>query len=891
MEKDTLTTSHISHSEELSNLLAFIKTNLSKELPILNIDVNYFILGALSQKENNLYARLDSLLISGVLDALYTSFYQSIASRALSAVKKNRILLFDKMMEEIMSSAEKEALDMGSETITTEHVFLAILNNNDEKNKARIVFNKAGITYKLIKEKMRSASENDDSDDDNSKIVLKKTTIKAIPKSKVPTSNVGMVKIINLGDMDENEAKDIISSVVSGRFDSENITMGLDLASDAKFERTGKETLLPAKAKRRAEFVKAYCTNLNDLAKKGKIEPLIGRDKETNEIIRILGRKKKNNAILVGGEGVGKTAIAENLAFKITKGDVPGFLRNKKLVSLDMTALIAGTTLRGMFEERVKGIIDDIKADSSYILFMDNIGAILADKKNGDYDFSSMISRSLDTGEIQVIGTSDFASYRKTFDADPSLARRFQKIIVDAPSVEDSISILNGLKTSYEEFHKVKYSDDAVSTCVYMADRYISERNLPDSAIDLMDEVGAFIGTSKEPAEIKKLREELKDLDTAIEAMKEKEDYEAIDELKKQIKTKTQEYNKTIREEKDERQDNPPIITKDDILNIVSVKTNIPVSNLSSDDKKKLSNMNDRLKSEVIGQNEAIDTICKALKRNRIGLRKNGCMYSALTIGKTGCGKTLIAKKLAKELFGNENALIRFDMSEYSDKVAVNKLIGSNPGYVGYEEGGQLTEAVKNKKHCVLLLDEIEKADPEIYNIFLQVLDEGFLTDNSGMRVDFKNVIVIFTSNIGAKAANDFGKGIGFKEDEGSNTKRILLKELKKKFPPEFLNRLDDVIYFNSLTNEDLRQIIHLEIKKFEKNLNELGYSIEYEENVVDYILNIIQEDKEYGARPIMRAIQDTIEAEITDALLLKDYNKGYKFKITCPEPNQISVV
>lgn len=856
------------YSSELYNVITYIRDTLSKELPTLTIDLNYFILGVLAQKNNLLYERLDEILMGNVLDAIYTSFYQAVSTKALSAVKNGRVPSFDKMVEEILVDAEKQATGLGDTEISTEHVFLSILENDSAKNKVRTVFNKAGITYGVIRSKMLSGSDDFESPD----IRLTKGT----PKNKLNVTKKGNVKIISLGAMSESEAKDVMNAIMEKGIE------GVDL-----------ENSVPAKAprlKRQHEFVDTYCTNLNDMAMKGKIEPLIGREKETNEVIRILGRKRKNNAVLVGGEGVGKTAIGENLALKIVEGNVPNFLRKKKLVSLDMTALIAGTTLRGMFEERVKGILDEIKADPDYILFMDNIGAVLADKKNDGYEFSSMISRSLDTGEIQVVGTSDFSSYRKTFDSDPSLARKFQKIIVEAPSVEDSIQILHGLKSSYEEYHMVRYEDDAIDTCVKMADRYIPERNLPDSAIDLMDEVGAYIGTMQDDEEVKTLRCELKEMNERLLGLKDEERFDEADALRKEIKAKTQSYNKAMKEAKKKRVENPPLITKADILNIVSIKTNIPVSNLSSDDKKKLTDMNERLKNEIIGQDEAIDIVCRALKRNRIGLRKNGCMYSTMAIGRSGCGKTLLAKKLAKELFGNENALVRFDMSEFSDKVAVNKLIGSNPGYVGYEEGGQLTEAIKNKKHCVLLLDEIEKADPEIYNVFLQVLDEGFLTDNSGMRVDFKNVIVIFTSNIGARAASDFGRGIGFNENEDSNSKRILLKELKKKFPPEFLNRLDDVIYFNTLTTEDLKKIVRIEIGKFEKNLNELGYSLEYDDSVVDYILEQIKDEKEYGARPIMRAIQDSIEAEITDALLTNNYESGHTFEITCGEESGISL-
>ena len=863
------TPQNLQMSEELNNLMLYINNSLSKELPTLTIDLDYFILGIFTERHSMIYNRLDECLVSSAIDAIYSAFYKTVSSKALTAIKSNRKTILDQNFIHILMKSEEEAKLLNSNIITSEHVFLAILSDNDENNKVKKIFNKAGLTYNILKNKMMTS-------DINSKIekivddIGGKKNISLDPQDIAKKLGLPPNAVVKgISDIDEDTAKMIHDAFMNGDSDV-TIFDHTDLPGFSK------------KKKGKNANINSYCTNLNTLAEQGKIEPLVGRDKEVNEIIRILGRKKKNNAILLGGEGVGKTAIGESLALKIVRGEVPDFLSKRTLVSLDMTALMAGTTLRGMFEERVKGILDEIKADPSFILFMDNIGAILADKGKNDYEISAMLSRSLENGEIQVIGTSDFASYRKTFDKDPSLARRFQKIVVEAPTVNESLEILNGLKSTYEDFHHVSYDDDAITACVHLADRYIPERNLPDSAIDILDEIGSLKGTIQESDELKDFRDEIKLLEAKIKGYTNEQKFDDVDFYQKELKNVKKKYNSAKKEFEQNRIDNPVRITKDDILEIVSIKTNIPVSNLTADDKKKLANMNERIKSHVIGQDETIDTICRALKRNRIGLHNGKCMYSAMAIGKTGVGKTLIAKQLAKELFGNEKALVRFDMSEFSDKVAVNKLIGSNPGYVGYEEGGQLTEIIKNKKHCVLLLDEIEKADPEIYNIFLQVLDEGFLTDNSGMKVDFKNVIVLFTSNIGAKAASDFGKGIGFNENEGENTKRILLKQLKNKFPPEFLNRLDDVIYFNSLNNDNLKEIIKIEINKLSKRINNIGYNFEYDENVLDFILERIKDESEFGARPIMRAIQDTIEDKITDVLLEQEYEQGYMFKISC---------
>ena len=821
-------------SEDLNFCMQYIVDELINEFPTTQINEYYLALSIVRSVSNNLSACLTRTSLSAIENALI----KEINSKMISAVKPGRDIPYSKEFMDIFDEAWKECEKHNAKIISCHHIILAFLNNKDENNKIGKIFRKNGLTYSMYEEK----------------IILKNTPFDNGMQYGDTTEKS---LIIKLGPNDD--PKEVIEKLTNDGI----LPPG---ASSAAKKNVNKS---------KHPNIDAFCTNLNDLVDLGKIDRIIGRENEIDEIIRILGRRKKNNAIIVGPDGCGKTVICESLATKIKEKNVPDFLLNKEVIALDMTALIAGTTLRGMFEERVKGVLNEIKKFGNYILFIDNIGSVLNDKGRNDYDISSMLSTSLENGELQVIGTCDFKSYRTTFDKDPSLSRRFQKIIIEAPSKKESIEILNGIKDYYEDFHKVIYGKEVISNCVELAARYVPERNLPDSAIDIMDEIGAVVSISKVDEEIKQLKCEIDEIKEEIEKYKKEEVFSKVDELRKELKNKT----KLITEKKNNiKREDYTVITEDMVLDLVSKKTNIPITNLSIDDKEKLSKINERLMQEVIGQDEAINTICRALKRNRIGLSSNKCLCSFLEIGKSGVGKTMLAKKLAKEMFGSEDALIRLDMSEYTDKSAVNKLIGSNPGYIGYEDGGILTEKIKNKKYCVLLLDEIEKADKDIYNIFLQILDEGRLTDNSGMKVDFSNVIVLFTSNVGARVANDFKKGISFKTDENKNSKKIFEKELKRTFPPEFLNRLNGIIYFNNLTENDYKKIIDIELNKCIIKIKKLGYDItlENKENIINSLYEKIKDENDYGARPIIRIIQKEIEDKLTDSILVNENNKNF---------------
>ena len=858
-------------SLELNQVVDKMENSIARdELPTIVITPEYFFLSVMENENCLAYKSISKHIPQITIEAITASITNYLSTKALTVVKPSRKQKYDEKLTAYLENADKEREKLGENSITTEHVILAILADDVPENRIKKILNAKHVDYdtflKTVKEGNSKEEDNQEQNNNNNDIVKPIMGGMAIDLSKLPNGEEIMQGLIT-GKL---RPEDVIRMVNNGDGDM-NLPPQFRPANN-----TNPNSKTPN--------IDAYCINLNEMAEDEKLDQIVGREKETEEIIRILGRRRKNNAILVGSEGIGKTNIAENLATKIVNEEVPYFLLNKIVVSLDMTALMAGTTLRGMFEERVKGLLNEIKNSGNYILFIDNIGHALSNQDRSDYDISSMLSHSLETGDVQVIGTSDYKSFRKTFEKNPSLLRKFQKIIVDAPSLDESLDIVQGVKHYYEDFHNVQYTDAAIEACVNLSNRYISERNLPDSAIDVMDEAGSIVGTSSDVNnEVIRIKKQIKNIDKQIEKEKESENYKRVDELQEIQSSLNAQINDMIKNDKEDKVKNPRIIDEDVILELISKKTNIPVNKLTSDDKKRLVHINDRLKEEVIGQDEAIDTICKALKRNRIGLSSGKCLYSAMLIGKTGVGKTLIAKKLAKEMFGTEDALIRFDMSEYHEKTAVNKLIGSNPGYVGYEDGGLLTEAVKNKKYCVLLLDEIEKADPEVYNIFLQVLDEGFLTDNAGMKVDFRNVIVLFTSNVGTKAASDFGKGIGFGTDEDKNSKRILIKELKNKFPPEFINRITNVIYFNNLTDENLKKIIKIEIGKLNSRLESIGYSLTYDNYTVDYILKIVKIEKEYGARPVIRTIQEEIEDKITDMLLETDYEKGHVFEVKWP--------
>ena len=636
-----------------------------------------------------------------------------------------------------------------------------------------------------------------------------------------------------------------------------------------------------------------FSRDLNKLATEGKLDPVIGREREILRIAQILSRRKKNNPIIIGEPGCGKTALVEGLAIKIVNGDCPRNLIDKRIVNLDLTSVVAGTKYRGQFEERMKVIIEELHANPNIIVFIDEIHTLVGSgNSSGSMDGSNIFKPALSRGELQCIGATTLDEFRKNIEKDGALERRFQKVIVDPSTVAETIQILKNVRDKYEEFHKVSYSDEVIETCVKLADRYITDREFPDKAFDILDEVGARMQTElKVPEAIEELKRQAAEIKNQKLDVVKKQNYEQAAELRDKEKKLLSKLESEKAKFEEKMSKDKQKITLESVYDVVSSMTKIPVNKMSADDSKALMNLDKELIGKVIGQDAAVIKIAKSIKRNRLGINNpNRPIGSFVFLGSTGVGKTHLAKELAKEMFGSEDSLIRVDMSEYQEKHSISKLVGAPPGYVGYEEGGLLTEKVKNKPYSVILFDEVEKAHKDVFTILLQIMDDGHVTDSLGRKINFKNTLIILTSNLGVKKLQDFGTGIGFSSStygEEEMKKEILMKEMKNFFSPEFINRIDDTIVFNSLTNDDIKKITEIELKKLVSRLNEMKYKISYDDTLVDY-LSKVGYDEMYGARPLKRAIQDKVEDLLSDEVLMGNIVEGKTYVLKVVDENVV---
>ena len=647
---------------------------------------------------------------------------------------------------------------------------------------------------------------------------------------------------------------------------------------EAEERRTNKTN---RKSKSKTPTLDDFGKNLTELAKEGKIDPVIGRENEIQRVVQILCRRNKNNPCLIGEPGVGKTAIAEGLALKIVQDEVPEILKDKKIVALDLTSMVAGTKYRGDFEERIKKAMDEVRDAKDVILFIDEVHTIIgAGAAEGAADAANILKPSLARGEIQVIGATTIDEYRKNIEKDAALERRFQPVTVGEPSEEETVEILKGLRDRYEAHHKVKITDEAIENAVKMSSRYIADRYLPDKAIDLIDEAASIVRLRNYtlPRNLKDMEEEIKRLEQEKQSAIAQQDYENAAKFRDN-QNKLQEL---LNGEKDKWRNSSShevkSVTTDEIAAVVSSWTGIPVTELSKEESERLLNMEEILHKRIVGQDRAVTSIAKAIRRGRVGLKNpNRPIGSFIFLGPTGVGKTELCKTLAEAMFGDENAIVKLDMSEYMEKHTVSKLIGSPPGYVGFDEGGQLTEKIRRKPYSVVLFDEIEKAHPDVFNILLQILEDGVLTDSQGRKVSFKNAIIIMTSNVGASKITDGKKSLGFGDDnEEKNIEELVMADLKRTFKPEFLNRLDEIIVFNQLNIEDIKEIAKRMLETLRKRLNEMDIDIEFSDDAISALAEA-GFDKTYGARPLRREIQSKIEDRLSELILEEKLKAGEK--------------
>ena len=816
---------------------------------------------------------------------------------------------FSNRMKDVFTYVREEVLRLGDESIGIEHLFLGILREGE--GTAIRVLKKLGIDPKdlrvIIENKITKRDSRKDIDKDS--IEFKKQTERILKKSMMEQKNLNETEIktihvllailldpnnivtnafehihinyeIILNEYERQSENDFSASLDDDMDESENDDDIFGSTTPEKSKTTSKST---------TPVLDNFGRDLSKYAMEGKLDPIVGRQKEIERVSQILSRRKKNNPILVGEPGVGKSAIAEGLALRIVQKKVSRVLFNKRVVMLDLAALVAGTKYRGQFEERMKGVIGELEKNPDIILFIDEIHTLVgAGGASGSLDASNMFKPALAKGELQCIGATTLDEYRQHIEKDGALERRFQKVIVDPTSINETIEILNNIKIKYEEHHNVMYTDDAIKACVILSDRYMNDRFLPDKAIDALDEAGSrvHITNIETPEHVTKLEMKLSVItDEKKEAIK-KQKFEAAAELRDaEKKLQAQLAHAQDIWEKELKQ-NKKTVSEEDVADVVSIMTGIPVNRVASQERKKLSLMSDNIKRKIIGQNEAVEKVVRAIRRNRVGLKDpSKPIGSFIFLGPTGVGKTQLTKALSEEIFDSQEALIRIDMSEYMEKFAVSRLVGAPPGYVGYEEGGQLTEQVRRKPYSVILLDEIEKAHPDVFNLLLQALDDGQMTDSLGRKISFKNTIIIMTSNIGARELKDFGQGIGFntlakQTNSVDNNNGVIEKALKRAFSPEFLNRIDDVIIFNSLNKEDINKIIDIEMNNLLKRIETLGYTVKISEEAKDFIAEK-GFDAKFGARPLKRAIQKYFEDPLSEEIINAQIKEGDMIQVS----------
>lgn len=792
------------------------------------IGTEHLLLGMIREGEGVAVSILKKLGTS--LEELREAVERATKGTANHNVKNLANIPLTRQSEKVLKITYLEAKIFKSQLIGTEHLLLSILR--DEDNIATQILEKFDVNYEVVKEMLEYQTDND------------------TPMASSDTD-----------DPDE---------------ESSRMFGGGSGASSDKPGGKGSE-------KSRTPVLDNFGRDLTKYAEDGKLDPIVGREKEIERVAQILSRRKKNNPILIGEPGVGKSAIAEGLALRIIQKKVSRVLFNKRVVTLDLASLVAGTKYRGQFEERMKAVMNELEKSPEVILFIDELHTIVgAGGASGSLDASNMFKPALARGEIQCIGATTLDEYRQYIEKDGALARRFQQVMVDPTTVEETYQILENIKERYEEHHHVNYTPEALNACVALSDRYISDRFLPDKAIDVLDEAGArvHINNIHVPEDIVKLEESIEDIKKEKNRVVKSQKYEEAAQLRDREKKLIDQLDRAKAKWEEESKAKRYKVDEENVAEVIAMMTGIPTKRIAQKEQSKLVGMGDELKKRVIGQDEAITKLTKAIQRTRVGLKDpTKPIGTFVFLGPTGVGKTEMAKVLSTYLFDKEDSLVRIDMSEYMEKFSVSRLVGAPPGYVGYEEGGQLTEKVRRKPYSVVLLDEIEKAHPDVFNILLQVLDDGILTDGLGRRVDFRNTIIIMTSNIGVRDLKDFGSGIGFstqsrKENEDAVMKDTIQRALKKTFSPEFLNRLDDVIIFNSLGREDIHKIIDITLRKLLARIEEMGYKVELTEKGKDFLADK-GFDPQYGARPLNRAIQKYLEDQIAEEILKGSINEG----------------